>query len=430
MKKRGVSLFLTLIVFWAITGLCCNVEGRTVEADDEFRLQSKAAVLIEPITETMLLERNADERFPPASLTKIMTLYLTFEALRKGTVRLNDYVWISKRAWKTGGSKMFVEVGDRVLLEDLIKGIAVDSGNDACVAVAEYVGGSVEAFVRMMNEKAKELGLSNTHYVNPHGLDDLDQYTTARDVARLASLYITRFPEALKYHSMTEFTYNGIRQYNRNRLLLRDPTVDGLKTGYVSRGGYHLVATAKRDGIRLIAVVLGAKKPRIREQDAYSLLTYGFRHYTLVRPLNSERPVGVVKVWKANIESIEVFPEKSVSVVLGKEEANNVVKKVNLPEEITAPVKKGSRVGSVSIVLGNKVVAEVPLVVRSEIELAPFYKRILQSFAKRLRIFQILLSNRGIRLAVVFPVVALVVLWVVRKRRKRRRRNFTKIRYF
>ena len=223
---------------------------------------ARSAMLVEVSTGTVLFEQNPDQLIAPASLTKIMTLYLVFQALKQGRIHLGDQVFISREAWRTGGSRMFVQVGTRVPLQELIQGIAIVSGNDACVAAAEYLSGSVATFVDSMNAEAKKLGMTNTRFFSPDGLPVEGQLTTVKDMADLDRAFIQKFPEALKYTSTKEFKFNNIDQFNRNKLLFEYPDIDGLKTGYVEAGGYHLSATAYRNGMRLLAVVMGARKSR------------------------------------------------------------------------------------------------------------------------------------------------------------------------
>ncbi|MGE5312239.1 MAG: D-alanyl-D-alanine carboxypeptidase family protein [Nitrospirota bacterium] len=244
----------------------------------------RAAVLLDANSGQFLYAQNPHLSIPPASLTKVLTLFLTFDAIQQGRVRLSDEVPISRKAWRTSGSKMFVKAGERVSLEELIKGIAVDSGNDASVAVAEYLEGSERAFVAKMNNKLRELNIRNTRIETVHGLPARKQYTTAADMALLARAYIQAHPESLHYHQLTSFTYRNISQHNRNRLLLQDPSVDGLKTGYTRKSGYHLVATARRGDQRLIAVVLDARNRKIREREAMRLLNLGFQQNAQTSP--------------------------------------------------------------------------------------------------------------------------------------------------
>ncbi|MCX7821819.1 MAG: D-alanyl-D-alanine carboxypeptidase [Syntrophobacterales bacterium] len=345
-------------------------------------LESRSAVLVEPETGSILYEYNADEKIPPASLTKILTLYIVFEALEKGSIHLDDEVYVSHRAWKTGGSQMFIEVGRKIPLNELIKGIAVVSGNDACVAVAEHIAGTVESFVSLMNQKAQELGLTHSNFANPHGLPDPQEYSTAKDLAKLAVAYVNRFPHALSYHSMRDFTFNNILQYNRNHLLNKDPSVDGLKTGFVAAGGYHLIATAKRDGMRLIAVVLGAAKPNIRERDAMQLLNYGFRSYVLIRPVNSSEVIGTVRVWKGYKNSVALYPLESKLLLVPRGEEKKIKTVVEIPSELTAPVKVGQTVGKVILYKGDEIVETIPIVAGEDVQRAGFFKRVWHSIQR------------------------------------------------
>jgi D-alanyl-D-alanine carboxypeptidase (penicillin-binding protein 5/6) len=273
---KGVSRirWLPLIPLALVLMHTARAEGAVHPMKAGFR----AAVLLDANSGQFLYARNPDESIPPASLTKVLTLFLTFDAIQQGRVKPDDQVPISRKAWRTGGSRMFIKAGEQVPLGELIKGIAVDSGNDASVAVAEYLEGSERAFVVKMNEKLRELNIRNTRIETVHGLPARNQYTTAADMALLARAYIQAHPEALGYHQLTSFTYRNISQHNRNRLLLQDPSVDGLKTGYTRKSGYHLVATARRGEQRFIAVVMDARNRKIREREAMRLLNLGFQH--------------------------------------------------------------------------------------------------------------------------------------------------------
>ncbi len=389
-------------------------------------IESKSAILGEPETESIIYEHNADERIAPASLTKILTLYLVFEALEKGSITLEDEVFISKRAWKTGGSQMFIEVGNKVPLEELIKGIAVASGNDACVALAEHISGTVESFVVLMNQKAQELGLKNSYFTNPHGLDDPEQYSTARDMLKLATSYIKRFPQALQYHSMKEYTFNNIVQYNRNRLLLRDPSIDGLKTGFVAAGGYHLIATAKRDEMRLIAVVMGASKPSVREKDALQLLSYGFRNYTVLHPVKQSESLGHIKVWKGVKDQIPAYPLESKTLFLPREEVGKIKKEIEMANELVAPVRAGEIVGQVKIYKGNELIDSIPIISGDTVEKATLPKR-LWHFIVRLfkgseppQLPSLYSTAKFVGITILALILALLVLRIVRRRRKKK----------
>jgi D-alanyl-D-alanine carboxypeptidase (penicillin-binding protein 5/6) len=262
----------TLLVFIIIIILPVSSFAKSHPAID-----AKSAILMDTRTGQVIYEQNADTPIQPASLIKLLSLYLVYESLAEGRVRYWDKVNISANAWKTGGSKMFIEAGSEIPLYELMKGMAVVSANDATVAVAEYLGGDTITFVKKMNDKARQLGLTHSFFKNPHGLPAKGQITTARDMLKLARAYIDRFPQALSLHSMQSYTYHNIAQHNRNLLLKRCSNVDGLKTGYVALSGYHIVVTAKRGGVRLIAVVMGAKTARIRTNEAQKLLEEGFK---------------------------------------------------------------------------------------------------------------------------------------------------------
>ena len=236
-------------------------------------------VLMDFHSDTVVAELDAEAQVEPASITKLMTSYVVFSEIVDGNLALSEEVLVSEKAWRTEGSRMFIEVGTRLTVEELLKGVIIQSGNDASVALAEHVGGSEEVFAGMMNEAAREIGMTGTNYVNATGLPHPDQYTTARDVARLASALISGFPDFYTWYSEREYTYGGIRQHNRNRLLWRDPSVDGLKTGHTESAGYCLVTSAMRDGMRLISVVMGTDSEEARATASQSLLNYGFRFF-------------------------------------------------------------------------------------------------------------------------------------------------------
>lgn len=265
--KRVLGPFIILLILLLTVGL---------SAAKELKLSVRSAILMDATTGKVLYSHNADTPLQPASITKVLSLYLADEAIRDGRVHPTDTVKISRKAGQTGGSRMFIQAGSEIPLEELLKGMAVVSANDASVAVAEYIAGNVEGFVAMMNRKAGELGMTRSVFKNPNGLPARGQYTTARDMMILASKYLQRFPEALSLHSQQYFTYNDITQRNRNSLLRNYPNADGLKTGWVFQAGYHIVATAKRGNTRLIAVVMGAKNPSIRARETQMLLDEGF----------------------------------------------------------------------------------------------------------------------------------------------------------
>lgn len=356
-----------------------KAQGKGASDSSPGEINAKAAILLEVSTGTVLFEQNADELIEPASFTKVLSLFLIFEALQRGNIRIQDEVFISDLAWRTKGSKMFVGVNTRVPLEELLKGIAVVSGNDACVAAAEHLSGSVEAFVDNMNRKAKQLGMDRSHFLNPHGLPAEGQITTARDMATLGAAYIRHFPEALRFHSMREYTYNNITQYNRNHLLNKDPSVDGLKTGFVDAAGYHLAATAQREGMRLLAVVMGAAYPRIREREAMKLLNFGFRYYAMVQPFPEGQPVTTIKIWKGEKDEIGLYPAEMAAFVIPRTQKNLLRWEVHTANDVTAPIQINQPLGEVVFYVSDQAKRNVGLVSQEEVNLAGWFKRTWQT---------------------------------------------------
>jgi D-alanyl-D-alanine carboxypeptidase (penicillin-binding protein 5/6) len=387
---------------------------------EKVSVSARGAILIDGITGQILLESNKDHRIEPASFVKVLTLYIVFDLIRNGRAKLNDDVFISQKAWKTGGSQMYIEVNSKVVLEDLIKGIAVVSGNDACVAVAEHLYGSTEDFVNVMNETAQKLGMKNSFFRNPHGLPDSQQYTTPYDMALLARRYIHDFPEALHYHSMLEFTYGGITQYNRNRLLRKDESVDGLKTGFIAESGYHLLATAKRNNRRLIAVVMGAQNPNIREQEARKLLNYGYQNFDLLALYTKGQVVAELPVWKGKNNTLSVVAADNGMITVPKQYKGKIHEDRVLPDRVMAPIGKGQVIGNSFIRLDADVVKNIALVADTEVPKAGIIKFLSHS---------LYLAGKS-SLVIVLIVLVLGVastslyMFAVKSRRERRRASF------
>ena len=336
-------------------------------AQPNLQIHAKCAVLMDALSGQVLFEQNSQLKIAPASFVKLLTLYIAFDAIRDGHLKMDDQVTVSQKAWRMGGSKMFIKIGERVKVEDLLKGIAVVAGNDACVALAEHIAGSEEAFVSKMNEKAKLLGLNDSQFKNSHGMPVRDQYTTALDIAILARRYIEDHPEGLAIHSLKEFEYHGILQQNRNTLLRKNIGVDGLMTGYLAESGYHLVATAKRDDQRMITVVMGCDTSRKRVLEAQKLLEYGFKNFSTVLAVKKSDSFGPEKVVGGKPNKVHLIPgeEAWVTVAKGKENSISVISDV--PKPITAPVQKGQVLGKVLIQSEGKVLKEVALLSSSDI---------------------------------------------------------------
>jgi len=333
---------------------------------------AQSALLMDGLTGQVLYEQNPDLRIPPASFVKVMTLYVVLDGVGAGQIKMDDLVTVSEKAWrrtyKSNSSSMFLNVGERVKVEDLLKGVAIASGNDACVALAEHLSGSEEAFVSKMNEKAKLLGLKNSQFRNSDGMPAEGQYTTVMDMATLAKRYIEDHPEALIYHSTVEFEYNGIHQENRNNLLQKNIGVDGLKTGHVEEAGYHLLATAKRDGQRMIAVVMGCNRMRKRGPEAQKLLEYGFKNFSTVEAVKKGAPFGPVKVRRGKLNQVALIAAEAGWVTVGKGKESSVSAIPQLPPFVVAPVQKGQVVAKVSAQIEGKVAKEVNLIASSDVE--------------------------------------------------------------
>ncbi len=316
----------------------------------------------------VLFEKNPDLRIPPASFGKVLTLYLAYDAIRAGQLKMDDMVTVSEKAWRAQGSKMFIKVGERVKVEELLKGIAISSGNDACIALAEHMTGSEETFVSKMNEKANLIGMKNSQFKNSHGMPAEEQYTTAMDMVILARRYIEDHPEALAFHSTTEYEYNKIRQYNRNTLLQKNIGVDGLKTGHVEEAGFHLLATAKRDGQRMIAVVMGCDRMRKRAQEAQALLEYGFKNFSTVEAVKKGASFGPVKVKRGKESKIALVSAEEGWVTVPKGKENQISITPELPNVVTAPIQKNQVLAKVLIQNEGKVLRQVNLIAPVEVQ--------------------------------------------------------------
>ena len=343
------------------------------------KLQASGYLLVDATNGEILVEHNAEEPLPPASLTKMMTAYIAEREITEGRMSFDDQVPVSVKAWKTGGSRMFIREGTEVRLEDLLRGIIIQSGNDASVAVAEYIAGSEDVFADVMNQTAISLGMTNTQFKNATGLPQEGHYTTAKDLSILAARIIQDFPDTYPIYEEKNFTYNGIKQANRNSLLFRDPTVDGLKTGHTEEAGYCLVASAERDGFRLISVVMGTASEKAREQETTKLLQYGFRYFSgkTVFAAGEPLPESARKVWFGEMESVDLAPTEPlyVTLPLGRESAIQAT--LDAPDTLDAPLEAGAVVGTVKIMLGERVLAESPVAVAEAVPEGGLFKRLM-----------------------------------------------------
>ncbi len=369
---------------WIIIGIWIFIPK--INAETDLTPSSKSAILIEPVTKKVLYEKNADEKLPPASMTKIMSMLLIMEEIDKGNLSLEDTVRISKNASSMGGSQLFLQEGETYKVKELLKGIAVASGNDAVVAMAEKIGGSVEGFVDLMNNKAQELGLSNTHFINPHGLDAEGHYSSARDMATMAS-------ELLKHEKILEFTSiyedylqkndgSSIWLVNTNKLVRFYDGVDGLKTGFTEKAGYCLTATAKKNNLRLISVVMNVSSSDERSNDTSNLLNYGFNTYEMYILYGKENPLGTKRVEFGKQDRASIYLKNDYQVLIKKNEsAPSYSFEVNV-NNLVAPIKKGDKVGQAKVIDNGKVIDEVDVTVNEDIEKSNF----IDYFNKNLKI--------------------------------------------
>ena len=347
------------------------------------KLPADAYFLMDATTGQVLVDHNGDLALPPASLTKIMTSYVLAEEVDAGRASLDDMITVSRKAWSqnptfNGSSLMWIEPGKPVSLADLERGIVISSGNDASVAVAEHLAGTEASFVDVMNQLASELGLTNTIFRNPHGLPHPEHRSTARDLAKLSVALINSYPEHYKIYKERSFTYNGIKQFNRNSLLRSDSTVDGLKTGYTSEAGYGLVASAQRDDMRLVSVVLGSASTRSRTSESSSLLNYGFRFFQNLRPLSAEVTLVEPKVWKGAADSVYAGVLKSIVLTVPRERSAADIEIIT-DEQLEAPLLRGDEIGMVRVVRGGELIYETPLVVLEDVPSGGFLKRLIDA---------------------------------------------------
>ncbi|MDR5899659.1 D-alanyl-D-alanine carboxypeptidase [Halomonas vilamensis] len=354
------------------------------------QLAAKSWILMDANSGHVLAEHNADQRLPPASLTKLMTAFLVERELDRGTIDFDDMVSVSEKAWRTGGSKMFIEVGTQVSVEDLLHGIIIVSGNDASVAMAEHLAGGEGPFADLMNQHAARLGMNNTNFENATGLPGENHYSSARDMALLAQHIINDYPEHYATYAERTFSFGGIDQPNRNRLLWRDPSVDGLKTGWTSEAGYGLVASAERDGMRLISVVMGANSEEGRAQETQKLLSYGFRFYETMNLYERGAVLATPRLWGGERNEVRIGVDKEVYMTLPRNRNEELRARLNMNNDLNAPISMGDNVGTLEVVMGDEVVGERDLVALESVEEGGLFKRLIDQVR---RFFSGLLSN-------------------------------------
>ena len=355
MKKILISLIGQLL-------FCSFVYADVIAIPAPPGIKANAYLLQDFDSGKILASKNVNQKIPPASLTKMMTVHVVSNELVSGRITLDDEVLVSKKAWKMPGSRMFIEVNKKVTVDDLLKGVIIQSGNDASVALAEHVSGSEEVFAELMNQYASMLGMTNSHFINSTGLPDEQHYTTAKDMAILADALIRDAPEIYALHSVKEFTFNKITQQNRKKLLWRDPSVDGIKTGHTEAAGFCLVASAKKENMRLISVVMGTESEGTREKASQSLFAYGFRFYETQKLFGANESITSVKIWKGDVKELVLGLDTDLYVTFPRGQKNQLTAKFNLSDKYIAPVNKSDVQGNLKITLANEDIADAKLI--------------------------------------------------------------------
>jgi len=374
-KNLPVLLFFSLL----IAATTANAEDAEITTPAAPTIAASGYILMNYDTGKVLAENNADVKLAPASLTKIMSVYVVFREISNGHLHLDDLVTISQKAWETPGSRMFIEVGNQVKVEDLLKGVIIQSGNDASVALAEHIAGDERTFADMMNQHAERLGMKNSHFEDSNGLPIDNHYTTARDLAILTQALIKEFPDFYRWFSQKEFTFNNIVQHNRNQLLSRDETVDGVKTGFTDAAGYCLVASALRNDMRLISVVMGASSPNARANENQNLLNYGFRFFEAHKLYQGKTSLSEARVWKGDTKNLQLGLTEDLYVTIPRGHYNDLKAVITIDKKITAPVKEGTKLGTVNVTLKNEVVANKDLIALKSVEQGNIFQRIYDS---------------------------------------------------
>lgn len=371
-------LFRRLSVLFGLA-LWLNAASAAVPLPSPPTIPGSSHILMDFRTGTVLAEHNPDERVEPASITKVMTTYVVFKQIEAGTLSLEDMVTISEKAWRAPGSRMFIEVGKQISVQDLLKGVVIHSGNDASIALAEHVAGTEDSFADLMNQYAAQLGLTGSHFVNATGLPHADHYVTARDVAVLSRAMIRDFPDYYEWYSEREFTWNGIRQSNRNPLLYRDDRVDGIKTGHTESAGYCLVSSAEDGEMRLISVVMGTGSDRERADASQALLNYGFRFFETHKLYAAGAELSRTRIWKGAEEEVGLAPAEDIYVTIPRGRYEELDAVMDLGQTIVAPVQPGDVLGVVRVALDGQELARAPLTPVEAVEEGGLFRRLVDS---------------------------------------------------
>ncbi len=367
------------VIILALSFLLNSLPAQAIPTPAPPKIAGTGHLLIDYDSGHIISEENANSRLEPDSLTKLMTAYVVFDELAQGNLKLDDLVTVSEKAWKTGGSKMFIEVGKQVSIKDLLKGLIIQSGNDASIALAEHIAGSESVFASMMNTQAKKLGMLNTNFVNASGLPHPDHYTTAEDMAKIAIASIRQHPQYYSWYAEKSFKFNGISQSNRNKLLWRDNSVDGLKTGHTEAAGYCLVASAKREDMRLVSVVMGTASQKSRADESMKLLNYGFRFFQTHKLYNAGDSLSTAKVWKGTASQLPVGISNDLFITIPRNQYKNLDATMQLNSKITAPITKGQKLGEIIIQLSGKEVTRQPLVALQDVAEGGFFSRMMDN---------------------------------------------------
>jgi D-alanyl-D-alanine carboxypeptidase (penicillin-binding protein 5/6) len=367
-----------LLMFLATALAISSLSSASTPVPPPPAVPAKGYVVVDAFSGRILVGQNDTERLEPASLTKLMTAYVVFHALEDGKLHLDQELPISEHAWKAEGSRTFLNVGSRVRVDTLIQGMIVQSGNDATIALAEAVGGSEATFATLMNQYAQRIGLSGSHWMNAPGLPDPQHYTTARDIATLSAALIREFPQYYKWYSQRSFTYNNITQQNRNGLLERDPTVDGIKTGHTDAAGYCLAASALRDGMRLVSVVMGTASPKAREDASAALLGYGFNFYETKKLYSAGKAISTVHVYKVG-DPVAVIVRNDVYATAARGELVGARSSVTLNPRLVAPLSATTPIGRLKVMLGDTVISDVPVYPNGAIEPGNIFRRAIDT---------------------------------------------------
>ncbi|ERP85330.1 D-alanyl-D-alanine carboxypeptidase [Alcanivorax sp. P2S70] len=374
MRPQSFRFFFFVVLTFVGTTLSLQASASMVPRAPQ--IDARGYLLMDAASGHIIVEHNAEQRLPPASLTKMMTAYIAEAELQKGNLSEDDMAPISVKAWKMGGSRMFVKEGTRVSVGELLKGIIIQSGNDASVAMAEYIAGSEDAFADLMNQHARRLGMNQSHFMNATGWPAENHFTTARDMAILARAIVRDFPEHYDIYAEKEFTYNGITQQNRNLLLWRDESVDGLKTGHTEEAGYCLVSSAKKDGMRLIAVVMGTDSEGARARESQKLLTYGFRFFETYKAYSAGDILDTAELWMGDKDQVRLGLAEDLVLTIPRESHENLKAEVTVNPQLQAPINQGEKYGTVTVRMNNELLVEKPLVALESVEEAGLFTRL------------------------------------------------------